>query len=335
MSTRTSFTTVYPESIALSTAFADAPAFIARHRLADDLPATAWDQPRLHLAGTARRLGVKTTSELAQSAARVLAAATGVENTSQFQAAVKAIELHQARNTLAAVLSAALQGRGVDPRSAVSSLPSLRPRPGGPARPLDDTEVLLMRLWSLGSSTQGPRQTTNAFRYAMVEGGAFPSEVTRLTAQHFDSIKRPSTVHLPGVYGVASSRSVAVPHWAQPIVAQTLAAHLGGPRSIHQPVAYAPRSHNASPYSAGASIARILHRGYKAAGIDGVTPEPLSALRWRVAHTLQSPGLKAAAALLGKAEDDPGIFHFARQPVPDTFKTSGGFGKKSYEPDAA
>lgn len=333
MSSRAPFTTVYPESIALSTAFADASSFIARHRLADDLPATAWEQPSLHLSGTARRLGVKTTSELTESAARVLAAATGVESTSQFQTGAKAIELHQARNTLAAVLSAALQGRGVGPRYAVSSLPRLRPRPGGPGRPLDDTEILLMRLWSLAGSTQGQRQTTNAFRYAMVEGGAFPSEVTRLTAQHFDSIKRPSTVHLPGVYGSTSSRSVAVPDWARPIVAQTL--HLGGPRGIHQPVAYAPRSHNASPYSAGASIARILHRGYKAAGIDGVTPEPLGALRWRVAHTLQSPGLKAAAALLGKAEDDPGIFHFVRQPVPDTFKTSGGFGKKSYEPDAA
>lgn len=276
----------------------------------EDLDAPRIRQQATELMGIAAERDCETVEDLMSRAAEVLRAATGVVYLTRYLPIDQAETLQQYRSALGAILAAAAIATDADPMPLLAALPDASARHGGPTRALHDDEVLLLRLRALHLPHRGPRLVPALLHTIMGDAGARPSETTVITSRHFDSLALPIRVDLPGVSQMAAARTVALPTWSRPLVAEVLAQH----QAVYQTDANMPlafRGQKPGGAAASASASRILANAFAEVGI-AEPPQPSALARWRVAKTADQRGLDAAADVSGHVKIDTALSFMGR-----------------------
>lgn len=233
------------------------------------------------------------------SSEQVIARASGVDLNGQFLKLPDADKVHRCRNVLAAIIALAADLADADPKPALGRVPSVvRPRPGGRRRALTDDEVLVLRVYAT-YLMRTARRVEPAITYLITEAGANPSEVTAVTPKRLIPTMAPNEVRLPGVQGLVPKRKVAIPAWGQVPLRTALTHHVAShPGANTTPIAYRGKK------PAGGSVASAcasgnLKRLFREVGIDHGSVTATSVVRWRVAATQRTHGVKAAARIRG------------------------------------
>ena len=167
-----------------------------QHLLWDDLDTALIHDLREQVLDTCDRLGITSAADLIHRAVDITAGAVGLRHLNQPAEAAIREWLHAIRNHLAAIISGAAIQAGLNPESALMSLPGLPSRVGGKSRRANDDEILLMRHFAARISACS--DPTVAVQYLLVEAGARPSEATTVKPLHFDDPRHPVALQLPG-----------------------------------------------------------------------------------------------------------------------------------------
>jgi len=274
----------------------------------EDLDSPRIRQQASELIERAAERGCETVEDLLPRAAEVLRVVTGITHLTRYLPIEQAETLQQYRAALGAVLAGAAIATDADPMPLLASLPDASARHGGPTRGLHDDEILLLRLRALHLLQRGPRLVPALLHTIMGDAGARPSETTVIAARHFDNVILPSRVDLPGVSQMAAARTVPLPTWSRPLVAEVLARHV----AVYQtdmPVAF--RGKKPGGAAASASASRILANAFAEVGI-AEPPQPSALARWRVAKTADQGGLEAAADISGHVKIDTALSFMGR-----------------------
>lgn len=268
------------------------------------------------------------------SSALLIATAAGVEpgTLTQFTSDKSADEIHQVRNTLAAVCAATAYAHQMDPDDLIGRLQEVCIR-GQKGRSLTDDEILLLRLIVCRDIQVGGGRSISAIRYLLIDSGLLPSESTVVAHQDFEfkadgslGQMRPTSINAPGVRSRARARSVRLDPFARASLTPMLAEHLA--RHQHAttaPVGYTgtrPAGGHCASASASTSLARLMKRARLDANL-----KPLGITQWRIQKTFNKHGLEEALRLSGKASDKT-LGELINQTVsweePEP-ETSGGF----------
>ena len=284
------------------------------HSVFEDLDAARVRSQADGLVDIALRRDCTTGGDLVTRGAELLRTATGITHLTRYLSHDDAESVQQHRSALGAILAGAAIATETDPLPLLADLPEASARHGGAERALHDDEILLLRLRALHLPNRGPRLVPALLHTIMGEAGARPSETTVITLQDFDSPIMPTEVDLPGVHQMAAGRTVPVPKWARPLVADVLAQHTALYGSA-TPAPLAFRGKQPGGHAASASASRILAHAFAEVGIVE-PPQPMALARWRIAKTADNQGLDAAADLSGHVKIDTALSFMGRTMTP-------------------
>lgn len=206
----------------------------------------------------------------------------------------------------AAILTIAIS-RQEDPSAILGLLP--KPREHRQRECHTDAEILALRCAAVSRGDRGFH--TAAARYALVETGAWPTEISGITRAHFDHPATPQTVNLTGVDGHLGQRTRPVPTWAQPLLARAIASATTDGLPDHAPLFY--RGTDPRGAAATASVSDSLRELLPRCGWKCVIGKPLNAARWRIALIQDQEGLRSAATAFGVSNDMGRVHTFTRQ----------------------
>lgn len=251
------------------------------------------------VATAIKQVSVGDMPALLAATRKVISLASRTEVGTKFVTPAAADQAHRYRNVFAAIISLAGDLYDGDPRALLTDVAKIStPRPGGRLRPLTADEVLLLRVYTTHLMRTLVR-VEPAVTYLLTEAGAHPSEATTITPEHLNPADVPSRVQLPGVPNLVPAREVTIPIWGRlpllSVLSQHCARHSGARTT---PIAYRGTK-RAGGHVASACASGNLRRLFREVGINDGHTTATSVLRWRIAATHRSGGLKAAAALRG------------------------------------
>lgn len=290
--------TAYILDLPLSEALDTARAWWPDHHLLDDLDTPQVERDLDDLLTASHDLDIRTIGEALPRAADLITRVADVKSITSFLKDPDSHRVYRLRNHLAAALSACVQAHEQDPTLVIKDLPLPQPRAGGIDRRLLDDEVLLMRLRAVHCIHKGGRHRRSGVQYALIEAGALPVESTTVFLKDFDNPRRPMRVRLPGARYHAS-RTIALPRWTQPLLAEAFDALLATSveATTTARVAYGGDAVNSKNPSAAASI--MLRRTMISAGLTEDCVKPIGVLKWRAKQAMKD-GFQAVQDLLGK-----------------------------------
>lgn len=240
-----------------------------------------------------------SAEDLLGRTAKIVSLASGVPNDGAFRTLPDVDKAHQARNVFAAIVALAADLADADPKDILSRVARVSGmRPGGRGRALTDDEVLVLRVYASHFMRTGMR-VEPAVTYLLTEAGANPSEATAVTPKRLGPAMSPNEVRLPGVKNLVPKRRLAIPTWGQVPLRVVLTHHIASHAGANTtPIAYRGNK-PAGGHVASACASTNLKRFFREVGIDHRSVTATSVVRWRVATTKRTRGLKAAARIRG------------------------------------
>lgn len=256
---------------------------------------------------------LSTVGELLKSSGAIIADVSGVSNVTAFHTDADSAKLHTARNTLAALTTAAYVDAGHEPGPSYTALPTLKMRTHLSRRPLEDDEVLLCRLHALHLLRTGnPTQRRNGAAYVVADAGLPPTEATALRIADL-ILDGSQPLLMMAANRTFDDRIISLETFHTTALRQHL-ARLDG-----EQVTYRPRTNLPGTNQAAASMHGVLGRILGAVGITGDDLTASCVYTWGlrrildhndVSDALLAAGLSSRNAgkllkLIGRTDDHP------------------------------
>lgn len=251
----------------------------------------------------AQNLHLETVEEIQNRQKEVLQKALGIRSLTAFAKAKQLRKLRRYRNCLLGGLLL-LHYAGIGAKeNPLESAPPL-PTATRTDRPMESDEELLFRLAVYATWWKGGRAEVVAIRAALLACGACSSETTEVAPCDADDPRNPTVLTLKGAANFAGKRTVSIPGWVQPLLAQAFSAHMAKyPGAQNSPVAYGGK-HAAGSHRACAAASSTIRQLLDAAGLSAVGLKPQSIRSTRIATVLTSEGLRPALDVAGSTSVD-------------------------------
>jgi hypothetical protein len=214
-------------------------------------------------------------------------------------------EVTHLRHNLLMLIHLAANLYGINVPRYAAEVTELKPRNGGPRRPMTDDEITLARLASLYKPFQGEGQSrsgrdtrfSRAALWGMVESGAGSGELTQITADHLKQSGSSFTVELQGTRD-AIKRTVELTEWAQDRCDELLSLDIF--HDGRRPGLFYNGMSDASSAVAQASTSGVASSILEYAGLKQIGIKALQASRWRARSVFDATKkLSDAAQILG------------------------------------
>ncbi len=236
---------------------------------------------------------LRTVGDLLAASSSVVSDVARVSNVTAFHDDADSNALHTARNTLAALITAAYVANGYDPRPTYKAMPALKMRTRLHRRPLEDDEIFLSRLFALHLILRGnPTERRNGAAYVIADAGLPPTEATAL---RIGDLVLEGSQPLLMMHANRSFQDRLLR--LEPFHVLALRAHLA--QLDGDLVAYRPRKNSPGSNQAAASMHGVLGRLLQTVGIVNDDLTASCVYTWGLRRILDEHGVEEALLAAG------------------------------------
>lgn len=296
----------------------DSAEFNDTHSVLPSTVAEAFDAAWQLIVKTAAIQNLHTAADLIDHHKPVLRHIAGVTNLTARLALDERDRIHLHRNVLLTVLLGAAHVARIDTTSLAEAISTLTRRTQRTDRPLFDDEIALLRtraVIALGRKATAQAATV----YTLCDAGQECRETTHVTPSDLDDTTAPTMVNALGYRGLDMRILLLEAFHTNALATRLAMLPQGAP---DQTIAYNPRTSSPGSDTAMVSAYGVIERLLDAAGLRHPDVSPSSIRRWRIAHTLSTKGLIAAADIAGRPVEQ--VERLAGVTLPRTAPTTTG-----------
>jgi hypothetical protein len=257
------------------------------------------------LLATAGRLEMRMLLDVVKDADVLLSCTTTVprDQLRRLHPESMAATLHMHRNTLLALVLAAVIDYNGNVKEIAKAFKPLARRTADHERPCSDDEILVLRLWTWhGAQNLTDADTRRAAAvYAAVDAGAFPGETPSIKPDDVQLSEGDPIFLAPGHRNGVDARCIALDTYNAAQLLPCLQDATGTRRHL----TYVPRTNTELDYGkAAASATQIIDRFREILGLIGGDITSSSVTNWRIVHTVATNGIVAGRELSGLRNED-------------------------------